>query len=145
MIKLSIENMLIEGEFYSFDFEITEEVFQTVLRNRYFDIVKRRMTAALRADPRGNMQEILNSVINGMTLADLDGPSNDVLEAEALQLAEDHITRELAKDGLPPPKSIRDHAKVLLNSQPALFDEAKRRIMARQQVLRETLPNTLAS
>lgn len=70
---------------------------------------------------------------------DDDDEVNDPILAEALSLARAIITTEMAKQGLPPPKGIDLHAKELVDGMPALLEQARKRVEARQNVANAAL------
>ena len=78
--------------------------------------------------------------IPNITIDDLRAVQiEDEVESEALALAEAEIVAQLARDGLPPPRSLRDHAQALVNINASFRARAQQRIIARAAVANETL------
>lgn len=63
----------------------------------------------------------------------------DEVEVEALELAEAEIVAQLAREGLPPPRALRDHAMALINANGSFRARAQQRLIARAAVANETL------
>jgi hypothetical protein len=82
----------------------------------------------------------LQLFVANITPADLQAANvEDEVETEALALAEAEITAQLARDGLPPPKSIRDHALAAITANKIFIDRARQRLTARAAVADEIL------
>lgn len=76
---------------------------------------------------------------NEFKLNDLAQAPPDEIEEEAIRLAIEDIEIELAKDFLPPPRSIRDHAIMAIQSTDKYHERARQRLRARAEVVNETL------
>ena len=73
---------------------------------------------------------------------DLATAPPDEIEEEAIKIASEDIAARLAKDLLPTPRNIRDHAVIAVQSNDKYYERAKARLIARAEVLRETLRAT---
>lgn len=69
----------------------------------------------------------------------LDDDADDPILLEALVIARELITSRMAAEGLPPPKGLDDHARVLVNSMPQLQEQARKRIEARYKAAMELI------
>jgi len=63
----------------------------------------------------------------------------DEVEEEAIKIAVEDIEAKLAKELLPLPKNVREHAIVAVQSNDKYYERAKQRLVARAEVVRETL------
>ena len=78
------------------------------------------------------VQSVVEEMVSAFTFdsgepCDVDEP---VME-EAITLAREMITKSLAKDGLPPPKNLEEHAKTLAEQSDQLRERARLRVEAR--------------
>jgi hypothetical protein len=71
--------------------------------------------------------------------------SEDELETEALNIAEEHLRSLLAIDGFPAPKNLREHAQHLILSDASFRDRAVRRLEARSSAAAELARNLLTA
>lgn len=103
--------------------------------------VKRRARTLLRAGMKSvELSTALQAFLANITPADLQAANvEDEVETEALALAEAEIVAELAREGLPPPKSIRDHALAVITTDKTFIDRARQRLTARAAVADEIL------
>jgi hypothetical protein len=65
------------------------------------------------------------------TTDDDDDFDEDPIMTEAMNIAREIITAQMAKEGLPPPKGIDNHAKALVDGAPHIIEAARARIEAR--------------
>jgi hypothetical protein len=72
------------------------------------------------------------------TIDDDDENLDPVLE-EALSIARELIIGRMAAEGLPPPKGLDVHAKALVDGQPKIQEQARRRIEARYKAAQDIL------
>ena len=63
----------------------------------------------------------------------------DPVMAEALAIAREHITTQLAKENLPAPKHLDEHAKALIDAMPQILDRARLRLEARYRAAQQAL------
>lgn len=136
-------NILIDGELYEwtpavapgdgigpYENLLTEIYLQRIaVRARYF-------ASKTPAPDRETIQAEILRISSEFVFS--DEPEPDAVETEALEIAEETIRTRLAEAGLPPPKSLRDHAQQIMN-EPSIIAEAKRRVQTRAQVAREIL------
>lgn len=139
LIPIKIQNLLILGRFYSFEISLPTSLCHDLILEKWYDKIKSDVESALRQSPNLEVETLLRSCAALLKISDLAKLPIDQIEEEALNLAEDQIRVELNKDGLPAPKSLRDHAKQLLLTQPDLLRKAKLRLEARYQIVTETL------
>ena len=115
--------------------------WQAWLTRAFARWVRRKAALMLRA---GLSMDVLNvtldEAIEHLNIDDLKSAAyDDEVETEALSLAEADIVAELARDGLPPPRMLREHAQALIAAQPEYNERARQRLMARAEVVHETL------
>lgn len=73
----------------------------------------------------------------GIKEADDDLP--DPIYSEAVGIACDLILRKMREQGLPEPKHIAEHAKALVEGNPAFEEQARKRLEARHRAAMEAL------
>ena len=76
------------------------------------------------------------------TLDDDDENLDPVLE-EALNIARELIVSSMAQQGLPPPKGLDAHAKALVDGQPRIQEQARKRVEARYSAAMAMLEGAL--
>lgn len=143
-INLKLNNLLINNEFFELDLEVNHSVVQKISTLLWHEIITKKLESKLNPANQNQGAEVLRDILHNFSEDDLLIPTQSILDSEALSLAEDRIVTELAKEGLPPPKMLKEHALMLVRSDPSIINEAKRRILARQQVARDTVPRTIA-
>jgi hypothetical protein len=119
--------------------DIIDEVAAAVLNDVQLKRIKARLRWALsRGDvnPDGLQARALElskaELVPYATMDDDDeGETLDPVFVEALAMARELITSQMAKEGLPPPKGLDLHAKALVDANPALQERARLRIEAR--------------
>lgn len=129
---------LIDGKDFKPNLSLSDEEVQTWLSQAWAKSVIFKAKILSRKQNR-NITETLLQAASEFKLSDIATTSTDEIEEEALSLAELEITTQLAKDGLPPPRNIRDHAIMALSSSDRFYEKAKQRLMARAEVVAETL------
>lgn len=138
-IQIPLPPILCDGKFYNLTFGFNPDEIHYTLVPAWIEVVVKGVEAALRKGTDLTPQTLAEAVAKLIIPSDLAKPPLDQIEEEALDIAEQQIIVELSKDGLPPPKSIRDHAKQLLLTNPDLLRRARLRLEARYQVVAETL------
>lgn len=136
-------SIVIEGEVYEWTPECSSgdsigpfESLLTELYARRITIRARYFASKTPAPGREEIQAFITET--AQTFVFDDEPEPDAVEVEALEIAEETIRMRLAESNLPPPKSLRDHALMIVN-EPSIVAEAKRRVSARAQSAREIL------
>lgn len=111
-------------------------------------VQRRRVTARLTAMlKKGNIDErqlhakalelFAQPMTAGVTLDDEDDAMSDPVLAEAMEMARNLITQKLAKENLPPPKNLDEHAKQVVDALPALVEQARQRVETRYRIAAE--------
>jgi hypothetical protein len=77
-----------------------------------------------------------------ITLDD-DPDASDPVIMEALGMAKSLITARMAKEGLPPPKGLEDHARNLVDSMPTIMEAARKRVEARYKAAERVLEGAI--
>jgi hypothetical protein len=134
--------VLVDGEFVNVRVSLTDAELQPFLNAIVAKAARAHIESVLRAGGAGMDDNLVYNYI--FKLSDYQrGAVKDEVETEALALAEADIVAELAKDGLPPPRSISDHARALIQTNKLYFDRARQRLIARAQVAQELLAESL--
>lgn len=105
------------------------------------DIQQKRISARLRRlITRGEIREdelqakaeqlMELSMVPYITLDDGE-IETDPVALEAIDMAKTLITTKMAREGLPPPKGLDDHARNLVDQMPKIMEAARLRIEAR--------------
>lgn len=133
--------IIIEGEVYDWTPSVREgdsaEPFSALLTSLYVSRITVRARAFATKNPSATYEEIQEEILRLASAFEFDDELEpDAVEVEALEIAEETIRAKLAAQGLPPPKSLRDHAQMIVN-EPAIVAEAHRRVRARAQTTRE--------
>jgi hypothetical protein len=74
-------------------------------------------------------------------LTSADNEDDDPVMVEALSIARDLIIARLAQEGCLPPKGIDFHAKALVDGNPAIYEQARKRVEARFAAANAILSN----
>jgi hypothetical protein len=139
--SLKLETTIfLQGQFLTVSCDLTDDQIQSRLRSLWYDHVQKELNNCKRQLPsREVAQEFVNEVLSNFSFNNIVDERRDEIEEEALSLAEDAIRRQLAEQHLPAPKSIRDHAKVLISRDQSFMTRARQRMIARAEVVSETL------
>lgn len=81
-----------------------------------------------------NAQAIANALCKQPLAAHISSSDDDLPDPigdEALAIARDLIISRMAHEGLPPPRGLDNHAKVLLEARPEILERARKRVEAR--------------
>jgi polyhydroxyalkanoate synthesis regulator phasin len=110
--------------------------------------INRTMTKLRYLIKRGELnQEEVQAKVNELMQQPLEpyGPltddDNDPITLEAISIATELITTFMAKENLPPPKNITDHAKALIQAMPKIYEQARLRLEAQYRAAAETIAN----
>lgn len=129
-----------DGCFVDVCFNPTDEYIQSWLDVTFAHTIKRAVEKALRARVKMTAQCLADEFVCNFEPGQLHvAIIADEANEEALSLAEEDLLARLAIDGLPPPKSIRDHAQVLVDTDPRYTERARQRLLARAEIVRETV------
>ena len=129
--------LYISGQFVEVRTEVDPQAWLNAVFSR---VLTRKLNRAARNGANESLQDLAESLAKAITVEELaDASDLDEVEAEALALAEADVTAQLAREGLPTPRSIRDHAQQLVNANQGYMDKARARLKARAEVVRETL------
>ena len=134
--------IFLNNEFYSIDIELDESMALERLTSMCVTWTKGKTETVLSTDKSRLPQTVLNSFWNNIDLievANASKASKDEIEEEALTLAEDEIKKRLAIDGLPPPRDLRIHARMLVMQDESFQSRARQRLLARAEVVSEIL------
>ena len=105
--------------------------------NRLFrERLGEHLTLALTQNPKANISDL--SIAFKATYATCPPNSFDPVHAEAISIAKEWLTSELAKQNLPPPMNFEIHASELAASSPDIQSRALKRVQARLQVGAQT-------
>lgn len=131
-------SIFVSGVTIKLQAELSDEEVQTWLVHNWFKIIQSRVQKAIRRNGI-DIQSTAETIALEFKIDDLASAPPDEIEEEALMLAEQDIITQLAKNDLPAPRNIRDHAIAALASSDKYYERAKARLIARAEVVRETL------
>lgn len=132
--------IFIHGKTYVINMALSDDAIQQFL----YEAWTKHVTIKTRKYIRQGLtpQEAADKANAEFSIDDIASAPPDEVEEEAIKIAVEDISARLAKDLLPVPRTIRDHAIVAVQSNDKYYERAKARLIARAEVVRETLGRT---